>query len=61
MKRGASTPTRWDEQRAKKKGQQSAGLPHCRRCGQVSALDPCRTCATPAEAAAYPPPPEARR
>lgn len=56
-----TTPTRWDQARAKKKGVQSAGLPHCRRCGQVSGLDPCRTCATPAEAAAYPPAPEARR
>lgn len=49
-----TTPTRWDTNRAKKKGQRSAGLPTCRRCGRTRALDPCRDCATPAEAAHYP-------
>lgn len=52
--RGTRSRTRYDALRSKTKRQFGAGLPLCRRCGAVSALDPCRKCATPAELAAYP-------
>lgn len=38
----------------KRKGNTTAGLPTCRKCGKTSILSPCRVCATPEEAEKYP-------
>lgn len=41
-----STPTRWDQVRADKRRDSSAGLPLCRRCHRPSVLVVCRDCHT---------------
>lgn len=39
--------SRWDEQRAEKRRDSSAGMPTCSTCKKPSVLDPCRTCDIP--------------
>lgn len=45
-----------DALRQKQKGE-GTRAPTCSKCGGISVLDPCRTCATPSQLAAYPPVP----
>lgn len=51
--------SRWDALRQKTKGE-GTRAPTCTKCGQISVLDPCRTCATPAQLATYPEEPTSR-
>lgn len=40
-----TTPSAWDAWRARQKGEHNATAPACSRCGALSVLDPCRSCA----------------
>jgi hypothetical protein len=49
----------WDALRAKQRGERRGdGVPTCSRCGAVSVLDPCRSCASTDELALYPEQPD---